>query len=302
MTTPRRVDERALVGNLFSDTTQVVPAATGRYSATIDARWNLLPLPQGGIVTALALRAMTAELGDPGQRLRTSHTTFAARVADGPVEIDVDLLRRGRSMSQLRAEVRNVGADRGHVTTAVFGADRPGFEFTDQPLPADLPPPTACPSFRDPLPEGVDPFEPLPFWSHVEGRPALGHPWWERYEPGRAERAGWYRFDEPPMAGDGRMDPLALVVLSDFMPGALGEKVGGTGRPQREWFAPSVDLSVHLLGDCRSEWVLAHNTARHAGDGYASADMALWDCGADGAATPRLVAHATQVFFFTFLG
>jgi hypothetical protein len=85
------------------------------------------------------------------------------------------------------------------------------------------------------------------------------------------------------------------------MPGALGEKIGGTGRPEREWFAPSVDLTVHLLGDCRSAWGLAHNRARWAGDGYASADMALWDLGPDGADDARLVAYATQLFLFTFL-
>ena len=51
---------------------------------------------------------------------------------------------------------------------------------------------------------------------------------------------------------------------------------------------------VHLLGDCRSPWVLAHNTARWAGDGYASVDMALW-------ADDALVAYATQLSFFTFL-
>jgi hypothetical protein len=28
--------------------------------------------------------------------------------------------------------------------------------------------------------------------------------------------------------------------------------------------------------------------------------MALWDCGPDGGDTPRLVAYATQAFFFTF--
>ena len=72
------------------------------------------------------------------------------------------------------------------------------------------------------------------------------------------------------------------------------------GRSDRAWFAPSVDLSVHLLDDCRSSWVLAHNRARFAGDGYASADMALWDCGDDGAGPPRLVAYATQLFLFTF--
>jgi hypothetical protein len=91
--------------------------------------------------------------------------------------------------------------------------------------------------------------------------------------------------------------PLAIVVLADTMPGAVGEKVG----PQdRTWFAPSVDLTVHLLDECRSPWVLAHNRARHAGDGYASADMALWDYGSDCTSPPRLIAYATQLFLFTF--
>jgi hypothetical protein len=138
------------------------------------------------------------------------------------------------------------------------------------------------------------------FWDEVvEGRNALGHPPWEDYVPERAERAGWYRFDAPPVLVDGTIDPLALIVLADIMPGAVGEKVGPT---DRQWFAPSVDLTVHLLDDCRSSIVLGHSRARHAGDGYASAEMALWDCGDDGRATPRLVAYATQLFLFTFMG
>ena len=52
-----------------------------------------------------------------------------------------------------------------------------------------------------------------------------------------------------------------------------------------------------MLGDARSEWVLGHNRARFAGDGYASADMELWDVD-DGA--PRLVAYATQTMIFSF--
>jgi acyl-CoA thioesterase len=292
------------VGVDFSSSTVVTDRGDGRYDASIDANWNLRPLPQGGIVTALALRAMLDELGDPAQRLRSLHTTFVAQVAHGPVEIDVEVLRRGRSMSHLRAEVRSRGAAQGHVTTAVFGRERDGFSFTDLEPPVGLPGPSDCPSFRDPPPDHVvlpDGWEPLPFWSLVEGRPAMGHAFWEEYEPDRAERAGWYRFDEPPRLDDGRIDPLSLVVLADFMPGALGEKIGGSGPAERPWFAPSVDLTVHLLDDCTSDWVLAHNRARHAGDGYASGDMALWDCGPDGADAPRLVAYGTQVFFFTFL-
>ena len=293
------------MGNPFADETAVLrdrsadPSVPGgRYHAAIGEVWNLRPLPQGGIVSAIALRAMTEELDDPAQRLRTLHTTFAAQVTHGPVHVDVEVLRRGRSMSHLRGEVRNPGAERGHLTTAVFGAPRYGFDFVDLEAPV-VPPPDECPSFRDPLPDGVEGFPPMRFWDErVEGRAAMGHPPWEEYEPDRAERAMWYRFDETPMLDDGTVDPLGLVVLVDTMPGAVGERVG---RSDRMWFAPSVDLTVHLLDECRSPWVLAHNRARHAGDGYASADMALWDCGLEGRDTPRLVAYGTQLFFFTFL-
>jgi acyl-CoA thioesterase len=286
------------VKGAFLDATTVEPAGDGRYRAELDERWNLRPLPQGGIVTALAVRAMERELGHDEQRPRTLHTTFAAQVAHGPLDVEVEVLRRGRSMSHVRAEVRNPGSARGHLTTCVFGATREGFDFTDLAPPEVIPPPAGCPSFRDPPPPGVEPFEPMPFWSElVEGRAVLGHAPWEGYEPDRAEEAMWYRFDEPPLLDDGRLDPLALIVLADTMPGAVGERIGPT---DRQWFAPSIDLTVHLLDDCRSTWVLAHNRARFAGDGYASADMALWDCGDDGSAPPRLVTYATQLFLFSF--
>jgi acyl-CoA thioesterase len=242
---------------------------------------------------------MAATLGDPTQVLRALHTTFVAQVASGPVVIDVELLRRGRSMSHLRAEVSNPDRGRGHLTTGIFGSTRPGFTFTDLAPPAEVSPPGDCPSFRDTRPAGVIGSEPMEFWERqVEGRAALGHAPWEQYTPDRAERAMWYRFDQPPYLVDGTIDPLALVVLADTMPGAVGERVGSH---DRRWFAPSVDLTVHVLDVCRSPWVLAHNRARFAGDGYASADMALWDCGADGAGQPRLVAYATQVFLFSFV-
>lgn len=286
------------MGTPFWTATEVHAEGSGRYTAELDERWNLRPLPQGGIVTAAAVRAMEVELAHDEQRPRTLHTTFAAQVAHGPLEIAVEVLRAGRSMSQARAEVRNPGATRGHLTACVFGARRDGFDFTDLRPPADVPLPDDCPSYRDRLPEEVEGFTPMPFWDElVEGRPAVGHPPWEDYVPDRAERATWYRYDEPPLLDDGRLDPLALIVLADTMPGAVGEKLG---QQDRMWFAPSVDLTVHLLDDCRSPWVLAHNRARYAGDGYASADMALWDCGEDGRGDPRLVTYATQLFLFSF--
>jgi len=282
----------------FFVTTAATPVSPGRYRATIDPAWNLRPLPQGGIVTAAALRAMADTLAEPTQPLRSLHSTFCAQVPDGEVDVSVELLRRGRSMSHLRAEVTATGAERGHLTTAVFGADRHGFDFTGLAPPDEIIPPDACPSFRDPPPEGVESFEPMPFWAErIEGRSMIGHAPWEDYIPERAERVYWYRYDEPPFLDDGSLDPVSLVVLADTMPGAVGERVG---KSNRSWFAPSVDLTVHLLDVCRSSWVLAHNRARFAGGGYASVEMALWDCGVDGTEVPRLVAYATQLCLFTF--
>jgi acyl-CoA thioesterase len=71
----------------------------------------------------------------------------------------------------------------------------------------------------------------------------------------------------------------------------VGERMG-PGQPM--WYPPSADLTVHLLGAARSEWLLAHLRARRASDGYASVEMATWD------QTGQLVAHAAQVMFMTF--
>lgn len=291
------------MGTPFDDLTTVTrldgsdDGAIARYAGHIDGSWVLRPMPQGGVTTAIALAAMAAELDHPEQHLRTMHTMFTAQVPDGDVDVEVEVLRRGRTMSHLRAEVRPPDARRGHVVTAAFGAERRGFDFTDIAPPPDVPMPDDCPSFRDPPPDGFEPhFEPMPFWTQrMEGRPAIGNPPWADYVPDRAERANWYRFDEAPMRADGTLDPFSFALLVDTMPGAAGEKLG-PGQPP--WFAPSVDLTLHVLDDCRSPWVLAHNTARHAGGGYASADMTLWDYGPH-MDDPRPVAYATQVFLFS---
>lgn len=191
----------------FRRDTTVRALGAGRYAGHLSDVWNLRPLPQGGIVTAVALRAMAEELDDPGQRLRGLHTSFVGQVAHGPLEVTVETLRRGRSMSHVRGEVRNPGAASGHITTAAFGAPRRGFSFTDLEAP-EAPPPGDCRSYREPPPEGVPPFEPMPFWERcVEGRSVLGHAPWEDYEPGRAETVQWFGLDDPPLGDDGTLDP-----------------------------------------------------------------------------------------------
>jgi acyl-CoA thioesterase len=177
----------------------------------------------------------------------------------------------------------------------VFGADRPAFEFTDLPVPDFSTSPDDCPSFRDPPPEAPERTFEFRFWEHVEGRPVGGHAPWDDWIPTTSEVTRWYQLDERPEVEPGVLDPLALVMLCDTMPSALGERMGPAAQ-QHPWLPPSTDLTVHLFGPCRSEWVFARNHARHAGDGYASLDLELWD-----PESGNLVAYGTQVMFLRFL-
>jgi hypothetical protein len=54
------------------DSAVVTRLGEGRYSATISPSWNLAVAAQGGVVAAIAARAMEAELGT-GQSLRSFH-------------------------------------------------------------------------------------------------------------------------------------------------------------------------------------------------------------------------------------
>ncbi len=269
----------------------------GRYHVELSPDWNCPVVPQGGLMSALAARAMQLELGRTsadgadGLDLRTLTTVYAAQVPAGSATVDVDVLRQGRSMSQLTATVRAEGADAGHTSIAVFGRERAGFSFTDLVMP-EVPPPGACPSFRDPPPPEVDAGEgPFPFWERLEGRAASGHAPWEEFTPSASDNSAWYRFDDPPRLADGRLDPLMLISMADTMPSSISERIGTHGT---DWYPPSADLTIHLLGQPVSEWILGHKRARHAGDGYASIEMALWD------PEVGLVAHACQMMFFVF--
>lgn len=275
----------------FAEDVVVRRIGQSRFSANLDDSWDVVRFPQGGIVAAFGLRAAQAELDDPSLTLRTCTTVFAGTVAPGKVDISVEVLRRGRTAAQVRCEVRNAGAESGATTVAVYGATRKGPTFTDVAPPA-VPPPAQCPSYRDPLPPGVQGFPPTPFWERVEGRAAIGHPPWEEHEPISSDVATWLRYDDPPLLADGTTDPLALLALADRMPGAIAERIGH--RPP-VWFAPSADLTMHLFEPLRSQWVLAHDRSRWADNGWASVESMLWD----ESGVP--VAYATQMVLFTYL-
>jgi acyl-CoA thioesterase len=263
-----------------------VPGHSGRYQAKLSGDWNAPIFPHGGVVTAAALRAMTDTLGVE-QPLRSMTSVFASPVRPGQVDIDVDVLHLGRSLSQVRGALRSAGQDTGIEVTAVFGRARSGFDLSERAFP-DVPPVEKCTSFR----QNTNDAPMAGLWARIDARRARGHAPWDDYVPSTSEQAFWYRYDERPALDNGQLDPLALIPLCDTMPGAVAERVGPGSPP---WIAPSADLTVHILGPATADWLLGVIRLHRASDGYASAEAEIWD------PQSGLVAYATQLMFISFV-
>jgi len=262
-------------------------SAPALYRLELSGDWNAAYFPFGGAVSAIALRAMEAELGRPEHVPRTLHTLFCDPVREGAIEIEVETLRAGRGMSQLRATLRNEGSQGpGHTTMAVFGGSREGFTFTDDVMP-EIPGPLECPLPEAPPPD--HPFKRATFFDNFEMRNGnIHYSWDDDWEGGNADASRWFRFLHTPRREDGTIDPAAFVTIGDTMPPSLSMWVGPRARP---FFAPSCDLSIHFLQDTDDEWLLVHSRTLQAGDGYATATANIWD------RQQRLVARAHQVMY-----
>ncbi len=256
------------------------PGAPGRYTADLPDRWNYW-LPSGGALMSAALRAARAELAAPEMRPLSATATFCAPLGEGPLEIEVEVLRRGSAASQLRAHMWAAGERApGLELTATFGREREGFDVRDvEPPPAKQPGELPPHHHRRWVP---------PFAYNFEYRRAFGDEWWrEDASAGGPARSGyWYRYRVPQRRPSGVLDPFALPPIADTMPGALFQKIGPEAR---RTIAPSLDLTIHFLEDTRREWVLTYAHARRARAGYATADIELWDD------EGRLLAYATQM-------
>ncbi|ROO86833.1 thioesterase superfamily protein [Actinocorallia herbida] len=261
------------------------PVRPGRYLAAFGGQWNAPVAPQGGVVTAAAVRAMRSELDDPAMDLRSVSVMFAARVEEGPAVVEASVLRRGRSMAQASASLRSEGSANGLVAQAVFGRERRGFSFTDPDAPK-APPVDACVDVRELMASQGVTFA-VPVMDRVEMRVPKAL----QGRAGAGESVSWFRLAEGTPLLNGFTDPLAFLPICDMMAGAIGQRTETAARP---YISPSCDLTVHLVGRATSEWLLARSRAVHAADGYVSISQDLWD------PASGLVARSTQTAFLVF--
>lgn len=269
--------------------TAVTPASgsPGHYTTLLPDAWSW-NLPSGGVLMTVALRAIEAAIGDATYRPVSATALFCNPVPAGPLEVRVEILRRGNAAVQARAALRakeSPGTDL--EVSATFARERPGIDLIDT-APPRVPDPEEAPPLVEPR-RSVAGRNQYPFLDNFDSRLALGHIWWKPGWPeGPARYGRWTRYKVPQRLPDGTLDPFAIPPIADLMPPALRQKLGPDGP---HFHAPSLDLTIHFLDPTTSEWQLVSVWARRARAGYATAEAEVW--GADG----KLTAYATQTMF-----
>ncbi|MEZ4228730.1 MAG: thioesterase family protein [Polyangiaceae bacterium] len=277
----------------FSDELRLELQSAGdssRYAGELSDDWSFRS-PSGGLLSALGVAAMREELrrlGATEQAPLSCTATFCSVVPAGEVSVEVAPLRIGNAVSQLRARVRSAGSDElGLEVSASFGVPRKGPEFCAARFPE------VKTVEESPPGSGGVPFAPgvVPrFFQRFEARRAAGNDLWARdWSGGEAHHARWMRFLETPVDAQGVLEPLALVALSDTMPPSVVQYLGPGFEP---FIAPSLDLTVHIVRSTQRRWLLCSARARVAFQGYASADIEIWDD------ERNLLAFGTQVMLF----
>lgn len=246
------------------------------YGADARPAWSFF-LPSGGVLTAIALRAAHAEAGSEWRPL-SSTTLFHEAVPEGPLDLRVHVLRRGNVTVQTRTELGPSGESPHMEVLTTFVKARSGPSLVAREFPSELPGPTEAPAYWKGPPD-------LPFFQQLEARLAFGRRFWDPdWEAGPSRCARWFRYRQPPHR-DGRLALAAIPPLVDTMPAAVFEALGSE---HPRLFAPSLDLTIHYLADTSREWILCQARGVWAEDGYASAEIELWD------QDRTLLAYGTQ--------
>lgn len=269
--------------------TAVTPLGDGRYRLDLANHWDYL-LPSGGVVLTAALRAGAAMLGDASLRLWSSTATFCAPVPAGRIDLVVTILRRGAATAQLRVDVHTGAGEIAVVVTATFGRDRVGPDVIGARMPI-------VGSVADSIDTADDdPRNPrgrFRFYHQVDCRIADGDRFWtDDHAAGPPRYARWFRYRAPQRDTAGQLDRLALPPLLDTMPTALQRAIGpGDYR----FYAPSLDLTMHVVDDTDREWLLLSSYVRRARAGIAIGEIEAWDD------RGRLIAFATQAMYLKTL-
>jgi hypothetical protein len=263
----------------FTTATAVIARGDGAtYDVTLDPLWTVAERPNGGYLLAVLARAgvaaVTAAGGDHPHPLAASAHYLAAPTS-GPAEVVTEVLRTGRTASQLRARLVQDRRTCVEALLTLGQLHRDAQPWWTDADPVDLPPEDDCirlpadrpgrpyrVSILDVVEERLDPA----VLGSAEGRPS-----------GDAEVRGWVRF------ADGQdADPVSLLFVLDALPPATFE-LGPMG------WVPTLELTAYVRAVPAPGPLRVRQRARLVQSGFVDERCEVWD--SDG----RLVGQATQL-------
>jgi hypothetical protein len=261
--------------NAFDAATAIEPRGDGRYAGDVHPGWTHGGKPNGGYLLAIIARcaadAVAAAGGDHPHPLVATSTYLSAPDA-GRVDVEIDVLRVGRSASQLRGRLSQAGKPCVE-SVLILGRLEPDAE----------------PVFHDVDPVGVPPWEECEggFRTTPEIEGAMDGALERRLDPatsgffhgrptGKGEFRGWLRFHrrEP--------DPVALLFVADGFPPATLD-LGSTG------WVPTLELTVYNRALPAPGPLRVRQYTRLVQQGFFDEVCEIWD------SRGRLVTQATQL-------
>lgn len=241
-----------------------VAGGPGRWKADVPEGWDIRSITNGGFLMAIATRAMEAETD--GRQLISATGSFVNPGTPGTIQIDVDVVKSGRSLSTLTAAASRDGRVLLNVTGVYADAERaiPDHELSLGSLP-DLPDPDRCVrAIPDTDPNGFPP----PITGKVDVRvhpedaaaALFGQPGEEPL------MRGWFR-----LLDDEEMDAHGVVLATDCFPPAIFNASLPTG------WTPTVELTVQVRNPKPAGWLACRFGTRYVTDGMLEEDGELWD-------------------------
>lgn len=206
-----------------------VAGADASFSRELDPQWAIGAKPHGGYLLALLGRAATLTAGRAAPHVCAASAHYLRAPDVGPVRLDVQVLRRGRTATQTQVSLVAGGrlCVRSLLTLGTLTAAPRALASTLAP-PA-LPPKEQCLQVTNADAGGA-----LPFRDVVEQWLDPACCGWASGAPsGRPDVQGWLT-----VAGEQTLDPLALLMLVDALPPATFD-LGTQG------WVPTIELTAY---------------------------------------------------------
>ena len=271
------------------DTGTAVSARAGEagvYDGALGEGWRIGGGVNGGVLLAMAGRALATELGTADGD-RPAHPDPLAISADyltpgvpGPATVRTSIVRRGRAVSTGQASLLQDDGAGGEVERVRFLAtygdlDTVDGDLTTSAQPPDLPPPDRCVSAAQAPPDFLKHASLL---QRLDMRLDPATTGWAVGKPsGNGVIRGWLR-----MADGREPDPLLLLLAVDALPPVAFE----LGLPG---WTPTLELTAHVRARPAPGWLRVSLTNRTLAGGFLEEDAEVWD------SEGRLVALSRQL-------